>query len=117
MCLGYWADENNIRAFIHWMARKLRIEKKEDWYAVTYPQIYECGGSTLVKQEGLPALLSKYYYSDFNMDSDKFLAANKSQSALYSVLQQLLKDMGFTPKPSFHLHNEFESHTHSEVYL
>jgi hypothetical protein len=42
---GYWRDIANQRAFLDQLARKLNVQKPEDWYNVMVKQVIQNGGS------------------------------------------------------------------------
>ena len=47
---GVWDDLDNQREFLHWVAEKLSIREKKDWYSIKTEDINKLGGSTLLSK-------------------------------------------------------------------
>lgn len=46
---NFWHDIRNQQDFLNWLSRELGINTMEDWYNVTYNDIYEYGGNNLLQ--------------------------------------------------------------------
>eukprot|EP01114_Cavostelium_apophysatum_P007788 TRINITY_DN1996_c0_g2_i2.p1 TRINITY_DN1996_c0_g2~~TRINITY_DN1996_c0_g2_i2.p1 ORF type:complete len:562 (-),score=122.96 TRINITY_DN1996_c0_g2_i2:5-1690(-) len=88
---GYWNDEENIKEFLGWAFKQLKLEKMDDWLNVTVQDFAAIGGITLInKYGGLKALLSKIF-----PEWDQTAAVpvtNKSQYYLYKLLKGMFPD-------------------------
>jgi hypothetical protein len=45
---GYWSKLENQRQFLDSIAAKLNIKDKEEWYSVSYKDVYDRGGNSLI---------------------------------------------------------------------
>lgn len=60
---GFWKSQENIRRYIQWFEREMKIRTPEDWYRITHDDIIERFGSGLLIQysHGLRKLLKEIY--------------------------------------------------------
>eukprot|EP01114_Cavostelium_apophysatum_P015052 TRINITY_DN4029_c1_g1_i1.p1 TRINITY_DN4029_c1_g1~~TRINITY_DN4029_c1_g1_i1.p1 ORF type:complete len:534 (-),score=127.16 TRINITY_DN4029_c1_g1_i1:1284-2885(-) len=49
---GFWKDLSNQREFMDQLAKKLNVQKWEDWYKVTYSDIVDNGGKVISRLYG-----------------------------------------------------------------
>jgi hypothetical protein len=63
---NYWEDENIQKKFIKYATEKFNIRNPSDWYNVTYKQMQEIGGATLLEKYGSLANLLSSMNPDFN---------------------------------------------------
>jgi len=64
---GYWKDLKNQRDFFDDLAKKLKIEKQEDWYSVQSKQISQNGGAGLLNRyTNSPYKALKTVYPEFD---------------------------------------------------
>lgn len=47
---GWWTHEENLRAYMKWLAPQLKIAKPEDWYKVHYNNLTEMKGRMMLRQ-------------------------------------------------------------------
>lgn len=76
---GYWKKMENQKRFFDWVATKLGIGSKEDWYGQTGKAVSKLGGSTLLGKfygENLYVAL-KAVYPDHPWAEWKFVQASK----------------------------------------
>lgn len=60
---NFWNSKENAVAFVKWVEEKLEIQHREDWTRISWDQVAQLGGATLLKNHhGLFGLL-KYIYS------------------------------------------------------
>ena len=45
---GFWKHQNNQRAYMDWLGKKLGFSKMEDWYNITRKDFRENNGVTLL---------------------------------------------------------------------
>eukprot|EP01114_Cavostelium_apophysatum_P020502 TRINITY_DN6892_c0_g1_i1.p1 TRINITY_DN6892_c0_g1~~TRINITY_DN6892_c0_g1_i1.p1 ORF type:complete len:515 (+),score=94.07 TRINITY_DN6892_c0_g1_i1:59-1603(+) len=58
---GYWDDLKNQLKFLEYAAKKLGIERDEDWAVVSKQQLASLGGGGLIKKGGLADILSRHF--------------------------------------------------------
>lgn len=86
--VGFWKDDYNIQHYIKWLSEILGIEKMEDWYNVTYSQISQLAGGTLLNQCNFPALLKRCFPS-YAWNRRLFATYYKSQDLLRRRVQKI----------------------------
>jgi hypothetical protein len=73
---GFWYDDNNIKEYLKWVTKQLRISTLDDWYLVgieeikalgitfhfiTFSDFCEGGVYLIQKNGGMLPMLKKYY--------------------------------------------------------
>jgi hypothetical protein len=89
---GHWDTIENVKEYVEWLSKTLKIAKESDWYSVSYDQISKLGGATLLLKYGGMSNLLKVVYPTHQWD---FLDGNrstwnKSQNYLAKLVQDIL---------------------------
>jgi hypothetical protein len=100
---GFWDKDINLKAYISWLADELNICKMEDWYSVTWNQVMEMRGTTVIQRYGgFLAVLQKC----FPNHKWHHFSHIKSQKFLFSAVQQLFPNA-----------NVQQNYKHSELFF
>lgn len=94
---GTWNDSNNVKQFLEWAAKELRLSSLEDWYNVTQTQLQELSFGGILRQYGTLGDVLKKAYPDYHWDFLKFrekrgqqMLTGKTHSHLFKVMQHLI---------------------------
>eukprot|EP01114_Cavostelium_apophysatum_P006341 TRINITY_DN1760_c0_g1_i4.p1 TRINITY_DN1760_c0_g1~~TRINITY_DN1760_c0_g1_i4.p1 ORF type:complete len:435 (+),score=98.75 TRINITY_DN1760_c0_g1_i4:205-1509(+) len=88
--VGFWDSEANVRRFLDWASKELRLKDLDDWNMVLYSQVADIGGADLLKKHnGLPNLLAKFFPEkswNINTAGDK---PSKTQNLLSNTIRNI----------------------------
>mmetsp|Transcript_21913 Transcript_21913/g.85865 ORF Transcript_21913/g.85865 Transcript_21913/m.85865 type:complete len:546 (+) Transcript_21913:62-1699(+) len=93
---NYWQQEESVRGFVEKARCALGVAAKEDWYRVSYEQLVQLGGGSLLKRMRLADML-QLAYPDEEWDVGLFSnAAKKStQRLLLLTIQDVFRCSAF----------------------
>lgn len=87
---GYWENNANVKRFLEWVSKELKMADLSGWYFVTNTKLAQLGGANLVsKSGGLLPMLRKCYPSH---KWDPSEMQSKGKSFLQHTLRQLFGD-------------------------
>ncbi len=89
---GSWDKKENQREYMDSLGRKLGYQTMEDWYKITWEEMYNLGGSGLLKKHGSRLKLLKSVYPNHKW-THKFL----KPAAKQPVYWQAKSDSDQTP--------------------
>ena len=71
---GFWNDKNNQKKYTEWLGKKKGYEKLDDWYQISYKNIYDNHGSGLLKNyyNGSPKQFIISMFPEHNWNICKF---------------------------------------------
>ena len=70
---GYWDDINKQKEYMNWIYKKLEFKSMEDWYNLTYQQIYKNYGYSLTERyKNYPYGILKNIYPEYDWKPWKF---------------------------------------------
>lgn len=93
---GSWDDLNKQKEYMNWIYNKLEFKSMEDWYNLTYQQIYKNYGYTLTERyKNYPYGILKNIYPDYDWKPWKF---NMVSSKLWEIKEILDKYRDYLSK-------------------
>lgn len=95
--LGFWTNKHNQKIFFERIAKKLNVNKVDDWYTISTSQIKNLGGSSLISFYGhslFKALSSIYTTYDWKAWRFKYNSVPDGFWKNYSNQIAFMEDMG-----------------------
>jgi len=115
---GFWNDPENQRAYLDWIAVKLKINSPNEWYRFTNKDIQKEGGGWLLQKHGSLFDLLKRVYPESNWDVD-FLGSSFSQKQLFQFLKKFrsLADIKMNYRHPQLCHSKSNKKMELDVYI
>ena len=83
----FWNDFENVKSFVFHLKKIFKIETKSDWSRLSYEQIQQNGGSSLINKYGNLCNVLRKVYPEDEWDFDEFSRRDKRSSQRWLFLQ------------------------------